>query len=695
MAAINNMEKLFGKLNDFVSDTTCNKISAKLDPDKRLKFDAKTMDARKIFFKAKEADSLSQSRTGNLVKVPRYYCYLLLTMPSSISNVTANNTLATIKPDILSTELNLIYDVASTTSANDPEFSLAQAGLHPTAVYPNSHVNCDSAWSITGGESFIKVGVYDTGIDFTHPDFAGLTALGFDYVSNSSLANGDGSDHGTGVAGVISAVRNNNIGIAGIAGRDALNTANQGVTLYDCKVCDNSMCYGNYLYNGLVDGVQGTNIGGFGLNVINMSINLQYSYNNAPVIPYSPNIIKIMNDANRNGIAMAAAKGNAQTGTVSVPSYIFPGDYSDETTMSVGSVGRDGHHCLYTINCSNASTVGGNIDFSAPGTDSLVKTLNNALGYKQEDGTSHASPFVAGAAALMMSYRNSATPSWNNLVHEDCEQILQRTCTDLSQYPVYTETPGYDTVTGWGRININQAIKKINKNYYRIRHISETLGATSAVRAVATISANIILPWPAWVSNLAGNYSTDIYELTSTINFALAAGEQIVSYWPLNKECYGTKLNTAQVVTDRPYYSKIVSVSNTQAVLKTYYYRQTLSNTYMPYSPSQIQNAFTLYTYDPSGTIGLAENFENYIDFIVYPNPSSGLFDISFTADYTNTLTYKVFNILGQEVRFGNYIPEYGKNTIKLNMSDLTNGIYILNIFDSNKVLHKQKLVKD
>lgn len=198
------------------------------------------------------------------------------------------------------------------------------------------------------------------------------------------------------------------------------------------------------------------------------------------------------------------------------------------------------------------------------------------------------------------------------------------------------------------------------------------------------------LTWPN------GLYSTDIIELTSTINFNLLPGEVIIDYWPLNKECHGTRLSMDTVDLTRPYYSKIISMSNTQAVLKTYYYKFNLTGAYSPeLFPANIRQAFTLYTYDSTGTVGLGKNFINFDRFAVYPNPSTGHYDVVFSADKSSDLSYKVFNILGQEVRTGTYSSSIGKNNIKLNMSDLTNGVYILNIFDKGDIVHKQKLIKN
>lgn len=690
MSAINNKKLLFGNLNVFVHDSTCAKITDKLDHDGSLGLEAVELSARKIFLDLTEADSLSMTRSGNYVKVPNYICYLAVKFPSNINLLNANAQLPTVKKDIHTCELNKVYEL---TNANDPNYLTDQGALHGITNYQNGHINCDSAWIVgNGGQPYVRVGVLDSGIDFNHPDYGGMTTLGYDFINSQNAINVDDGDHGTGVSGIISAVRNNNLGIAGMAGKDAANPASPGVTLVDCKVCDASTCLTTIVAPGLAKAIAGTNVGGYAVNVANMSIRLAYSYYNQFVYAGSSLMIKAMNDANRNGVAVAASKGNLSN----IGTFTFPADYSDEITMSVGSTGRNGHHCRYTVNCDNASTTWGNIDFCAPGTDSLVYTLNDSQGYKQESGTSHASPHIAGAAALIMSYRNKSFPHWDNLVHEDCEQMLQRTCTDLAQSATYNESVGYDTVTGWGRINVAKVMKKIDKNYYRFRHISEAVGNTSVVRTTATKATNLTMAWPAFQTIVSGNYSTDIFELTSTINFQLLPSEVIIAYWPLNKECWGIKMDSSYVDLDRPFYSKIISMSNTQAVLKTYYYNYNPNNLSFPDIPANIRQAFTLYTYDSTGTVGLAQRIENKErNFITYPNPSTGEFDVLFNSESHSQLNYTVSNLLGQEVRKGVYTPSEGINKIPLHLGDLTNGVYILNIFDNKKLVYKEKLIKD
>jgi serine protease len=115
----------------------------------------------------------------------------------------------------------------------------------PSAIFPNDQhyglqwpyplLNLTQAWSVVPDTSTVVVAVIDTGVFMDHVDLAAsLLADGYDFISNpGSALDGDGIDpdpddpgdsttpnlssfHGTHVAGTISAVSNNQAGVAGI-----------------------------------------------------------------------------------------------------------------------------------------------------------------------------------------------------------------------------------------------------------------------------------------------------------------------------------------------------------------------------------------------------------------------------------------------------------------------------------------------
>jgi serine protease len=121
---------------------------------------------------------------------------------------------------------------------NDPQFT------NQWGYSPPFGINAPAAWDITTGSSGLVVAVIDTGILGTHPDIAGRTVPGYDFISDVWKANdGDGRDpdpsdpgdwvaafecglaqplpedsswHGTHVAGTIGAASNNSVGVSGV-----------------------------------------------------------------------------------------------------------------------------------------------------------------------------------------------------------------------------------------------------------------------------------------------------------------------------------------------------------------------------------------------------------------------------------------------------------------------------------------------
>ena len=136
--------------------------------------------------------------------------------------------------------------------SDDAEFQAAhQQGIDDTFLYPGS-INLLPAWDLETGKPFIKVGVIDAAIAGYHEDFGGTPSAfmqskvkGWDFQSNmeieqfqSTQAFSSNSHQGTWMAGIIGAIRNNSVGIAGVAGGDWNDSSNAGVTLYSIRAID-------------------------------------------------------------------------------------------------------------------------------------------------------------------------------------------------------------------------------------------------------------------------------------------------------------------------------------------------------------------------------------------------------------------------------------------------------------------------
>ena len=672
---INDKGFKFGILSDFLSTTVCNRMDSVLNKD--CVFRSADLETRKIFYNATTNDTVSISRMGNPVKLPPVFSSLLIRFPECVKLNTIISELNGISNHIVSSNYNRVYRLAS----NDPEFPL-QHSLKQFPLYPNSSTNVDSAWAFTTGENFIKVGVFDSGIEFNHSDYSGANTGGFDYFNNSSLSNQDDGNHGTAVSGVIGAVRNNGIGIAGIAGGDA-SIGKQGVTMHDCKVCSFGSCYTNHIINGIYTEVTSPSVGGNGLNVLNFSIGTGGAQN--PFNLYWPETEQL-NLANKHGVAMAAAKGNFNAVTI-----IFPADISDEIVMAVGSSGTDGNYCVLGTNCSNLSSRGSNIDFIAPGTDSLVKTLNPANSYSRRSGTSVAAPHAAGAAALMMGYINTTSPSWDNIAGEDCEYILQRTATDITT-GTYSETVGYDEATGWGRINIGRALAKIKKGFYTIKHIDLTHFATG-VKTSTPIAVNVVRNWPQLQGVPQGTHNTIVYEQTTTLNFSLSPTQSLIAVWPHTKECVGNR-DSSTIRVDRPYYCEVVSFSQSQVVLRTYFHYSTLHNKFYPADNTGVNAAASLYIFDPTGVMSVKELDNTIFELQSFPNPTGDVLYVDFFCNKSTKVQLILRDLIGKTLMVENRNIVPGNYQHKMDIQNLPSGVYFLSIVDDEVSRKTIKVIK-
>jgi serine protease len=268
--------------------------------------------------------------------------------------------------------------------AGDPLVEVAEAEVILEATgYPNDpmyerqwHLRAMGApegWATSARGRGVIVAVVDTGIAKVE-DLGGTKVLeGASFVPGTKSAVDD-QGHGTHVAGTIAQTTNNGIGVAGVAPE---------ATLMPVKVLS-SMGFGSsaWIASGIDFAVDE------GADVINLSLGGGYS----AVIH---NAIK---KAKANGVIVVAAAGNSGRRGVSYPGAL-------EEAIGVSATGPDGTMAPY-------SSYGEGVDISAPGGDKrqpgggvLQDTIDGKGGhhYVEYQGTSMATPHVAGAAAVMLS----------------------------------------------------------------------------------------------------------------------------------------------------------------------------------------------------------------------------------------------------------------------------------------------------
>lgn len=242
-----------------------------------------------------------------------------------------------------------------------------------------------STWQSGYSGKGIKIAVVDSGIA-PHPDLkvaGGISMVGY------TTSYYDDSGHGTHVAGIIGAL-DNTIGIKGVA---------HGASLYSVKVFgkDNTA----YLSD-VIKGIEWaiTN----DMDILNLSLG---------TVEDSPAFKDVIQKANNAGILIFAAAGNQGAFNPTGDIVEYPARYSE--VIAVSAVDQ-------SLKRAPFSSGGPAVDIAAPGLG-IYSTFTGGS-YVRMSGTSMATPYVAGQAALL----KEAYPTLSN---EQLRTILMRSVKDL------------------------------------------------------------------------------------------------------------------------------------------------------------------------------------------------------------------------------------------------------------------------
>ncbi|MGH2758926.1 MAG: S8 family serine peptidase [Actinomycetota bacterium] len=229
------------------------------------------------------------------------------------------------------------------------------------------------AWEVTKGSAALDIAILDTGVDLDHPDLDGRLVAGIDVVNNDSNPNDD-EGHGTMVAGIAAAETNNEIGVAGVA---------WNARIMPVKVLgsDGSGTDGD-IAEGIAWAVD------HGAEVINLS--LGGPGDSAPL----ENAVAY---ATSHNVVVVAAAGNEGTSEPSMPAAI-------PDVVAVGATDLNGELASF-------SNYGSWVDLAAPGTEIISTMMDTTEAYGIGDGTSFASPIVAGVALMVRAKNTSWTPA--------------------------------------------------------------------------------------------------------------------------------------------------------------------------------------------------------------------------------------------------------------------------------------------
>lgn len=489
------------------------------------------------------------------------------------------------------------------TPPNDLQYWL-QSGWEQ---YNNVDIDAETAWQTQTGSPNVKVAIIDTGIDYNNDDLGNGTwntsgakvRGGYNYHDDNSnpFDNDITSSHGTAVAGIVGAYRNNGVRIAGIAGGDVAN-GNNGVTLYALKAFSGSSGWPtratgstSAMAAALIDAAKPESEGGYGCHIANYSGGALTNTQNVTVI-------NTLRYAARKNLLFVAAKGNDYTSDTH-----YPSDYRNNWVLSVGASDGADQRAPF-------SNWGNGIDVVAPGTTDLVYTTKKVSEGSEGafDGTSAAAPVVAGIAALLKS-QNS------NLHRDDMEQLIKLSA---EKVPTYTYTNGYNEEMGFGRVNAGNAMNYLKAPYKLIQKTE--IGGT-----IEDISSSQWFVFNDGVPLTDVNYGKR-YRIKRTVQKPFCSGENY--FWtrvegaslgwsganPNNQENYISISNETATTVDLTTWVYFIETNSIGQTINTWY----------PCAPQDVQFAYT--------TLGL-EEYE-------IPNMS-----ISGPSSFCTDSTYSITNL--------------------------------------------------
>ncbi len=343
-----------------------------------------------------------------------------------------------IAPDAAAAQLDALAEVEvaepnrwreASVIPNDPQFG-AQWGL--------TKINAPAAWDVTKGSAGVIVAVIDSGVDLDHPELAPLLVPGYDMVDlgpNPTPNPGwrfegdfagrdnvpeDEVGHGTHVAGTIAAVSNNAVGVAGVGWQTRImpvKALTRVVRISDGRVSGT----GSSADVAAAIRYAADN----GAHVINMSLG-----SSSPTAVEASAVAYAVS----KGVVVVAAMGNDGSSSPSYPAA-YPG------VIAVAAVQSNEARAAF-------SQTGPHIDISAPGVGILSTYL--AGGLATMDGTSMATPHVAGVAALVKAVKPSLTAA-------EIGDILRSTAKPLKDSAA---DPVPNDKYGWGLVDASAAVLK-------------------------------------------------------------------------------------------------------------------------------------------------------------------------------------------------------------------------------------------
>lgn len=328
-----------------------------------------------------------------------------------------------------------------------------------------NQISAPAAWDITRGDDDITIAIIDSGLDLDHEDLSssiwtndddpidGLDNdgngyvddfYGYDFADEDNDPNADGSSHGTRVGALAGADTDNSVGLSGVGfnskiaalkGFRTIGTTSNNLFEAIIYAADNGMQVLNLSWGSLRDGLQ----------------------SEQDIIDYAV--------LEKNAVVVAAA------GNTNVDGKFHPASY--DNVLSVGAVSS-------SDNKWSSSTFNYSVDLMAPGV-AIYSALKDDE-YGVDNGTSYASPMVAGTAALVLS----EFPELN------ARQVMERIRVSVDDIYDVGSNSSFEGKLGMGRLNVFNAVSKTNLKSLRVRNFEAETSISSALffGDTVTVTAN-------------------------------------------------------------------------------------------------------------------------------------------------------------------------------------------------------------
>ncbi len=537
-------------------------------------------------------------------------------------------------PNVLFAEPNYIY--TSYMVPNDPYYGYQ---------WHMPMINMEQAWDQNTGTGVI-VAILDAGVAYEDydvyaqaPDLAQTNFVqGYDFINNDTHPNDD-NGHGTHVAGTIAQSTNNNLGVTGIA----YNCSIMPVKVLDAAGSGATDVIANGIYYAADNGAK----------VINMSLGSSY---------FSTIMNDACNYAKAQGVTIICAAGNSGRLILEYPA-------ANEAYVSVSAVRLDSTITGY-------STYNDSVDIAAPGGDTgvdqdgdgyidgvLQQTHDGsnytAFSYYFYQGTSMASPHVAGVAALVIG------ASGGTLTPDEVQDILQNSALDLGP-------TGWDREYGYGLLDANAAIQLVTpSNDPPVANFSgtPTSGDVPLNVSFTDLSVNSPTSWswtfgdggtstaqnPSYIYNAAGTYTVT---LTATNAFGSDADTKVGYITVTTPPADPPVANFSGTPTsgDYPLDVNFTDLSTNGPTSWSWTFGDGGTSTVQ--NPSYTYNVSGTYTVALTATNAYGSDTKTVVDYITVTEPPVGG-------------TMYVYDIAVSQYRTGRNYSGYGVVTILIVMTSL------------------------